>query len=479
MSLSQSGKTTASTNSQLGSLLHPKTIAVLGASQDTTKLVGKPIFFLQQHKFGGKVYPINPKYKEVSGLPCYPSLAQVPGEIDAVIIGLPAESVLDAVKECAQRKVKSVIVFASGFAEIGGKGVKMEEELRELAQRAGMILCGPNCQGVVNLHEGATLSFTPALERKKLQAGKIAFVTQSGAMGGSLFSNAMQLGIGFSYWVSSGNEASLESADYMHYLVQDPKTSVILNYSEGFRDQDKFIRTAEAARQAGKPIVALRVGRTPVGRKAAQAHTGAVSGPEKEVEALFQRLGIIRVEDGDELLEIGNVLAQGRFPKGKNVGILSTSGGAGGLIADQCEMAKLEVPEFRGETREEYVGLLPYFGSALNPVDTTAMFSQFLVKDPDYFKKLLRPMLKEKSVHSIILMITMSTGERAKKMARDIAEIYQQTDKPLVVSWIAGNLAEEGYQILREAGIPLFMNTKKSAQAIRALIQYTELRKKG
>lgn len=478
MSLSTSGSTTASTNSQLASLLHPKTVAVLGASQDTTKLVGKPIFFLQQHKFAGKIYPINPKYKEISGLPCYPSLSQVPGEIDAVIIGLPAESVLGALKECAERKVNSVIVFASGFAEIGENGVKMEEELRELAQRAGMILCGPNCQGVVNLHEGATLSFTPALERKQLLPGKIAFVTQSGAMGGSLFSNAMQLGIGFSYWISSGNEAALESADYMHYLVQDPKTSVILNYSEGFRDQDKYIRAAEAARQAGKPIVALRVGRTPVGRKAAKAHTGAVSGPDHEVEALFQRLGILRVDDGDELLEIGNVLAQGRFPKGKNVGILSTSGGAGGLIADQCEGAKLEVPELQGETREEYVGLLPYFGSVLNPVDTTAMFSQFLVKDPEYFKRLLRPMVKEKTVHSIILMITMATGERAKKMARDIVEVYQATDKPLVVSWIAGNLAEEGYQILREAGIPLFMNTKKSVQALRALIQYTELLKK-
>lgn len=474
MSPSQSGNTTTKENAQLEALLHPKTVAVLGASQDTNKLVGKPIFFMQQHKFGGGIYPINPKYKEISGLPCYPSLAQVPGEIDVVIIGLPAESVLEAVKECAERKVKSVIVFASGFAEIGGKGVKMEEELRNLAQRAGMNLCGPNCQGVVNLHEGATLSFTPALERKQLLPGKIAFVTQSGAMGGSLFSNAMQLGIGFSYWISSGNEAALESADYMHYLVQDPQTSVILNYSEGFRDQGKYIRAAEAARQAGKPIVALRVGRTSVGRKAAQAHTGAVSGPDHEVEALFQRLGILRVDDGDELLEIGNVLAQGRFPKGKNVGILSTSGGAGGLIADQCEVAKLAVPELQGETREEYVGLLPYFGSALNPVDTTAMFSQFLVKDPEYFKRLLRPMVKEKSVHSIILMITMATGERAKKMARDIVEVYQEMDKPMVVSWIAGNLAEDGYQILREAGIPLFMNTKKSVQALQALIRYTE-----
>jgi acetyltransferase len=466
-------------NSKLDPLLHPRSVAVLGASQDTTKLVGKPIAFLLQHKYGGKIYPVNPKYKEIAGLTCYPSLAQVPGEIDAVVVGLPAESVLDAVKECAERKVHSVIVFASGFAEIGGKGEEMEAELRDLARRSGLILCGPNCQGVVNLHEGATLSFTPALERKQLLAGKIAFVTQSGAMGGSLFSNAMQLGIGFSYWISSGNEAALESADYIRYLVEDPKTSVILNYSEGYRDETKFIQAAEAARRAGKPIVALRVGRTPMGKRAAQAHTGAVCGPDPEVEALFQRLGILRVQDGDELLEIGNVLVQGRLPKGRSVGILSTSGGAGGLMADQCEMGELEVPELQGPTREEYVRMLPYFGSALNPVDTTAMFSQFLAKDREYFKKLLRPMVREKSIHSIILMITMSTGERAKKMAQDIVEIYQETDKPMVISWIAGNLAEEGYQIIRGAGIPLFMNTKKSVQALRTLVRYAEMRERA
>jgi acetyltransferase len=288
----------------------------------------------------------------------------------------------------------------------------------------------------------------------------------------------MRQGIGFSYWISSGNEALLESADYIHYLADDPKTQVILSYNEGYRDEAKFIRAAEAARWAGKPIVALRVGRTPVGRKAARAHTGAVSAPDQEVEALFQRLGIIRVADGDELLEIGNVLAQGRFPNGNKVGILSTSGGAGGLISDQCELANLRVPELPAPTREEYMKILPYFASALNPIDTTAMVIQRLAKEPEIFKKLLRPLVQEKSIDNIIIMITMLTGERAKKMARDIAEVYQETDKPLVVSWIAGSLAEEGYQILREAGIPLFMNTRKSVQAISALNQYTELRKR-
>lgn len=466
-------------NFNLEPLLHPKSVAILGASQDTTKLVGKPIVFLLQHKYKGRIFPINPKYKEIAGLPCYASLREVPGEIDAVIIGLPAEGVLEAARECALKKVKSVIVFASGFAEVGGKGLEMQEELKKLASEAGMILCGPNCQGVVNLHEGATLSFTPALERKELLAGKIAFVTQSGAMGGSLFSNAMQNGIGFSYWISSGNEALLESADYIRYLVNDPRTKVILNYSEGFRNKEKFIEAAQAAWQAGKPLVVLRVGRTPMGKKAARAHTGADSGSDAEMQALFKRLGIIPVEDGDELLEMGNVLAQGRYPKGRRVGILSTSGGAGALIADQCELAGLEVPEIRGATKDAYTRLLPYFASTLNPVDVTAMFSQAMARDPEHFKKLLYPLIEDNDIDSLILMITMATGERAVKMANDIVQIYQETDKPIVVSWIAGNLAEDAYQVLRKAGIPLFMNTKKSVQAITHLVRYKEMVEKN
>jgi len=462
----------------LNPLLNPQSVAIIGASQDTNKLVGRPLLYLLQHKYKGKIYPVNPKYKEISGLPCYSSLANIPREIDAVIIGLPAEGVLEAVRECAARRVKSVIIFASGFAEIGEKGAELQEELKKLALEAKMALCGPNCQGIVNLHQGATLSFTPALERKQLRAGKIAFVTQSGAMGGSLFSNAMQQGIGFSYWISSGNEAVLESADYINYLVQDEQTKVILSYSEGFRDEKKFMAAAQAAREAGKPLIVLRVGRTPMGKRAARAHTGAEGISDGKTEELFDRLGIIRVEDGDELLEMGNVLAQGRRPKGKKVGILSTSGGAGALIADQCELVGLEVPEIMGLTKEEYLRLLPYFGSALNPIDVTAMFSQAMSKDPDYFKKLLYPLIRDEIIDNIIIMITMATGERAVKMAKDIVEVYQQTDKPIVVSWIAGNLAEDAYQVLREAGIPLFMNTKKSVQAIHTLVSYMEMIKK-
>lgn len=466
-----------SANIDLVPLLNPRSVAIIGASQDTTKLVGRPLVYLLQHKYKGKIYPVNPKYKEISGLPCYPSLTKVPGEIDSVIIGLPAEGVLGAAKECAACRVKSVIVFASGFAEIGGNGLKMQEELRNLALEAKIALCGPNCQGIVNLHEGATLSFTPALERKELRTGKIAFVTQSGAMGGSLFSNAMQMGIGFSYWISSGNEALLESADYINYLVKDPQTKVILSYNEGFRDRKKFEKAAQAARKAKKPLIVLRVGRTLMGKRAARAHTGAEGTSEGEIEALCDRLGIIRVDDGDELLEMGNVLAQGRLPKGKRVGILSTSGGAGALIADQCELAGLEVPEISGVTKDEYISLLPYFGSALNPVDVTAMFSQAMARDPEHFKKLLYPLIRDKNIDSLILMITMATGERAVKMAKDIVEVYQETDKPIVVSWIAGNLAEDAYQVLREAGIPLFMNAKKSVQAIYALVKYMEITK--
>lgn len=468
----------SSLNAKLEPLLHPRSVAVIGASQDTSKIVGKPIQFLLRHQYRGRILPINPKYKEISGLPCYRDLASVPGEIDTAIIGLPAEGVLGVLKDCIQRKVKSVVIFASGYGEVGGEGQRMEDELRKAALDSGIILCGPNCQGVVNLFEGAAVSFSNALERHPLVTGNIAFITQSGAMGGSLFSNAQQMGIGFSYWISSGNEAVLETADYMEYVIADPRTQVILSYNEGVKDLQKFTRAAQAARRARKPIVAIRVGRTAAGKKAARAHTGAVSGPDEEVEQLFQKLGIIRVADVDEFLDIGSILSQGRFPKGRGVGILSTSGGAGALISDHCEMAGLEVPELCGPTRDAICLLIPPYGSALNPVDTTAMFSQKIAAgDESYYRRFFDALLKEPGIHSIIVMITMATGEMAKKLARDIVQVYNSTDKPIVVSWIAGSLAEEGYQILREGGVPLYMTTKRSVQAISALTQYAEFLK--
>ncbi len=458
----------------LNPLFHPRSIAILGASQDADKIVGKPLYFLQKHGYTGKIYPVNPKYKEISGVPCYPSLAKVPGEIDVVLIGLPAEGVLGALRECAGRGVQTAVAFASGFAEVGGRGVKMQEELRDFAQQAGIALCGPNSQGVINLFEGATVSFTLALERHPLRTGKLAFITQSGALGGALFTTAQEMGLGFSYWVSSGNEAVLESTDYMHYMVQDAKTEIILGYIEGFRNVEKLRLVARAALERRKPIVILKVGKSEVGAKAASLHTGAVTGSGPFYENLFRDIGILQVRDVDELFDVGSMLSVGKLPQGNGVGIITISGGAGVLFSDLCAEEGLAVPPLEGETRKEMLKLLPPFGSALNPVDITAQSRQLEASNPDLYKDYLRVLLRDPGCHSVIFILTAASGKRGQKIARDIVDLFPETEKPIAVSWFAGNVAQDCYEILEKAGVPLFKIPGRCVRAMGALARYSQ-----
>lgn len=458
----------------LDPLFHPRSVAVIGASADITRIGGRPIKFLLAHKYPGKIFPVNPKYPEIAGLPCYPAIQAVPEAVDVALIGLPAEAVLGALLQCAQKGVKSAIVFSSGFAEADDAGAEMQKKLGEIAQKLAFPFCGPNCVGIINLPERIPMSFINALDAGPVIPGPIGFVSQSGALGSSLFSAAEEVGLGFSYCISSGNECVLESTDYIHYLIHDQLTRVILGYIEGFRNLKKLQVVAREALQKKKPLVVLKVGKSEVGRKAAASHTGAMSGSDSLYDALFHQIGILRVQDVDELFDVGTLLAVGRFPKGRGVGIISPSGGAGVLFADQCFDNGLDVPELKGKTKEALVQLLPPFASALNPVDMTAMTSQHLFSnEPDLVKNYLRAMLRDETLHSLVIMLTMTAGRLAQKLARDIVEIFQETEKPLMVCCIAGSLSQEALKILGEAGIPLFKTPGRCARAIRALVKYT------
>lgn len=455
-------------------LFHPKSVAVIGASADLTRISGRPIKFLLNHKYSGKIFPVNPKYPEIAGLKCYASIQAIPEEVDVALIGLPAEVVPDTISQCLEKGVKSAVIFSSGFAEIGGVGAEMQRKLGEIARRAAFPVCGPNCIGIVNLPARIPLAFTNVLEIEPVISGNIGFVSQSGALGGSLFSEAQEMGVGFSYWISSGNEAVLESTDYIHYMIQDPLTKVILGYIEGFRNLDKLQYVAREALEKRKPLVILKVGKSDVGKKAAAFHTGAMSGSDSLYDSLFNQIGILRVHDVDEMFDVGTLLTFGRIPKGDRVGILTSSGGAGVLIADKCSENGLSVPELKGETKETMVSLLPPFGSALNPVDMTAQTSQRIFSnEPELLKNYLRTMLQDEALHSMIIMLTMYVGKRAEKVAQDIVDIFQETDKPLLVCWIAGSLAQDAYKILEKAGVPLFKTPGRCVRAIKTLVKYS------
>jgi acetyltransferase len=224
---------------------------------------------LLNHKYGGKIFPVNPKYQEISGFKCYPSVETIPEEVDVALIALPAKFVSDAFLQCLEKGVKSAVIFSSGFGEVGEGGAEVQKRLGDLARKSNFPVCGLNCIGVVNLRDGITLAFTNALYIDHLIPGNVGFISQSGALGGSLLAVAQEMGLGFSYWVSSGNEEVLESTDYMHYMVQDPLTKVILGYMEGFRNISKLHYVAQEALKRKKPIVILKVGESELGKKAA------------------------------------------------------------------------------------------------------------------------------------------------------------------------------------------------------------------
>ncbi|GAF89289.1 unnamed protein product, partial [marine sediment metagenome] len=262
-------------------------------------------------------------------------------------------NVIPVLSECADNNVRTAIVFSSGFAEIGSDGKEKQRKLKELAEIRNLRICGPNCIGLINFNNHTVLSFSQLLEIDTLIPGNIGFISQSGALGGSLVNRAQDMNIGLSYFISSGNEADLEVSDFIKYLVlHDEKTKVIAALIEGFKDGPKFVEAAELALKHRKPIIVLKIGETEAGKKAAASHTGSLAGSDSVIDALFNQKGIIRVYNYDELFQTASLFSKGRVPKGDRVGILTSSGGGGVIMADYYTKLGLKVPEPSQETKE-------------------------------------------------------------------------------------------------------------------------------
>jgi len=359
--------------SDLKYFLSPRSIAVIGASGNFNSISGKPIPFLREHGYEGRVYPINPKYDELKGYKCYKSILDVPEPVDLALMAVNYKLVLPMLKQCAEKGVKFATIFASGFAESGEEGKVLQEQIRELAKESGMGICGPNCQGSVSLKDRAIGGFSASLGIKPLRVGPIGYVTQSGALGYSIFSLAQEAGVGFSYVASTGNEVDLHTLDFMEYIIEDPDTKMVICYLEGIKDGKQFIRLADRALELGKPIVALKVGRSEIGQKAASSHTASLTGSDAVCDAFFRQKGIIRVDDIENMIDIAALMQRiPQLPEGKRVGLITTSGSGGILMADEAVALHLDIPELDPKTQKAIMEVIPAYGSALNPVDITA-----------------------------------------------------------------------------------------------------------
>lgn len=448
----------------------PESIAIIGASQNFKTINGMLVKYLLKHGYQGSIYPVNPKYEEIAGLQCYPSLLEITGPVDMALVAVSVKAIIPILEQCVIKKVKTVIIYSSGFAETGEEGKMIQDKIRETAIREGIAVCGPNCLGSVNLLSNTVVAFSPILE-EELKKGSVGFISQSGAFGFVTFHQAQEENIGFSYLVTTGNEVDLSIADYMDYMVEDKNTNVILCYVEGIKNGEKFKAAASKALKAGKPIVMLKVGRSEAGQKAVSSHTAALAGSDTIYHAFFRQKGIIPVRHSDELIDMAKIFANNRRSAGKKVGILSTSGGAGIMAADTFSDFGLEIPSLTVESKEKIMKNIPSFGSAENPVDVTAQ----IFNEPAYLKNCLKIMLDDQNIDCILVSLSTVGGELAETIAGGIIEVFDNCNKPIAVSWGASHkLAGKAFDMLSRAGVPLYKQPVRCARSLSVLVTYCE-----
>jgi acetate---CoA ligase (ADP-forming) len=438
----------------LDEFLNPRSFALIGVSA-TPGRPGYSLFQKVRAKMaanGGKVLPVNPHVGEIDGVRCYARLADIRESIDVAVIMVA--DVIPALEECVAAGVKFVIIFSAGFAEIGAEGEALQEKIEAIARRAGVRLFGPNTN--VNAFE----TF------REFTGPKIALVTQSGHQGRPIV-QGQEFGVGFSYWVPTGNEVDLESADFFRYFADDPATGVIAAYIEGFKNGEKLKRAADLAARRRKPIVVVKVGRSAAGERMALAHTGHLTGSDAVHDAVFRQFGMIRVGDLDELLETAALFARLPKPVGERVCVYAISGGTGALMADWLGSRKLAMPELAAETQARLREFIPPYLTVRNPVDNGAA-----VLTQGHGAKILDILMSDRSTDLVVIPITGVLPPISDIMAKEIADACGRGGKPIVVVWSSPKIDEPAFRILVEARVPIFRSIRNCAKALEAYFRF-------
>jgi acyl-CoA synthetase (NDP forming) len=449
-------------------LLNPSSIAIVGASHNVQKHGGRLIENLLKNQYQGEILPVNPKGGQIQGLTCYKSISDISGTPDLVCLLIAPNMLIEALKECALKNIRMVMIHASGFAETGKDGEMLQEEIIYFARKHNIRICGPNTIGIANVNNRVFASFSMAMTSKEIpMGGKISYITQSGAIGGAMLSQGWEKKIGINKWISSGNEADLNASDYLEYAVDDPSTGTICLFLEGLADGKRFkVGLAKAANKK-KPVIVYKNGRSNIGKKSVKSHTGVLAGNHEVYEAVFRQYGAANAVDLDDLFDYAIAFDNPNKLKGSSrIGIISTSGGACTIVTDQCIKYGLEVPEISSKSIKKLAEMSPEFSTPQNPFDTTAQ----ILNDPGSFKKCLKVFIEDKNIDAMVLMLTTIGGAIASKVAEDIIELSKQTDKPMYVAWtIAESLAKEGMNKLREVKIPLYPSAERAVKALAAV----------
>lgn len=459
---------------------------MVGASDDPSTLRGRILDFLLQRGYKGQLHLISPNHDSIRGIKTVKTVRDVQGPIDVVLVAVRADLVEAILAECAAAGAKFAVCFSSGFAEEGEEGKLRQDNLAKLAQRTGMRICGPNAAGYFNVAEMIPVTFTRSADASRetelgrLRPGPVGIVAQSGGLGFALVNRAAsQHGVGFSAVVSSGNEADLESMDFVEYLVDDPNTRVIMLLLEALKDPRRLAGVAGRAAKAGKPILAAKFGRTTAGSRAAASHAARLTGSDTGYSAAFLRHGVIRVEDEEQLCDLAAAFARCPLPKGNRVGIVTTSGGAGVWMADACEVAGLDVPLLDDATQRALSAYVPSFGSTLNPVDMTAQVSinpadkktEKQAGKPSPLVGILQTLEDSPSLDAVVLVANLSDGEFLAREREALAKYVPTLQKPLLL-YTHAQASPESLLTAWAIGLSCFGSTRRTAHVLRVMHDY-------
>lgn len=450
--------------STIANLFRPKSVAIIGASTDPTKTAGRPLQFLRKHGFTGNIWPVNPRVAEIDGMRCYASIEDLPGTPDAAMILLGPVGTEDAVRQLSALGTSVAIVLAGGYGETGPAGVKQQAALSEAAGK--MRVLGPNTIGLLNLRDRITLSASGALDTKHLTAGSIGVISQSGGILGSLLSRAAAKGIGLSHLVATGNEGDLEVCDILEWMIGEDDTSGITLYLEGLRDTKRFANLSKLANRAGKNLIVYKVGKSEAGALASASHTGAMAGDDRLYDALFTQNGVVRAERFDDLLDIAMALSMGKIPKGRRVGILTSTGGAGGLVADRCGLAGFTTPAPSRKTAARLASLFSHAGFTAdrNPIDLT-----LAGLTPEIVGGSITTLLEANEYDVVIPIVGSSGVGRPELVADPVIEAVKKTSKPLLV--YCSPDAPAIIHRLNSAGVPTYAAPESCSDALKALLK--------
>jgi len=457
----------------LSRLFDPDAIALVGASADPDKLSGRPYRFLRDHGYDGDLYLVNPNRDQIDGRQCYDAVGDLPATPDVALVLVPASVAPDVVEECGDHGVEFAIVVASGFAETGDRGRERQERLRSAARDGGVRLVGPNSEGFLNLRAGVAASFSSICKRDELLPGGIGFVTQSGAFGGALFQLTQDRGLGASTWISTGNEVDVDTLEVLAYLVEDPYTDVVVTYVESLTRGRRLREIGRRAAETGTRIVAMRVGASERGRRAAESHTGSVASDDQIYDAVFRQSGVLRVRSTDEVVDL--VTALTRIPDGVTpdpgggLGVVSMSGGAAVLIADTADRLGVPLADLDVATVDAVDEEIPSYGSATNPLDVTAA----AISDHAVFDRCIRTVAGDGSVEGLLVQFGNSGREVVETFQENLVSLRREAGMPILTVFTGSRPRPETAAALCEAGVLVFEDP------VRAVRTYGGLHRRG